>query len=157
MPSPRENTTRWLPSRHAAASAQIRARYCFSKVLLAACVVGFLLTRPCSAKCPNSCNQNGECNTASSCVCFPGFTGNDCSQSTFARVCRSTVACLLSPGWSIKFCRSLHGAALAGADQFADVISWLRDLSDGTVLVPTRHRTGFTPLYHGFMLGQRHL
>lgn len=32
-----------------------------------------------SAKCPNNCNGNGDCNIYSRCTCYDGFMGADCS------------------------------------------------------------------------------
>ena len=31
--------------------------------------------------CPNNCSNRGNCTELSSCRCYPGFYGSDCSQS----------------------------------------------------------------------------
>ena len=46
-----------------------------------------------AARCPNDCNDHGECNAAAMCECFPGYVGNDCSQ----RQCSFTKAYADSP------------------------------------------------------------
>lgn len=36
--------------------------------------------------CPNNCSNRGNCTELSSCRCYPGFYGSDCSQSKYKSV-----------------------------------------------------------------------
>lgn len=43
------------------------------------------------AGCPNRCTGHGTCSKYSSCTCFAGWTGGDCSQ----RMCDAKFVCVL--------------------------------------------------------------
>ena len=62
------------------------------------------------SSCPNDCSQQGYCHTSGSCVCYPGWTGDDCGvpaqcprQCNLQGVCtNSTCACY--PGFGGDDC-----------------------------------------------------
>ena len=39
-----------------------------------------LWLRPCAAVCPNFCSGRGVCNADTTCTCYAGFRGADCSE-----------------------------------------------------------------------------
>ena len=58
--------------------------------------------------CPNNCSNRGNCTELSSCRCYPGFYGSDCSQgkciiSTFDHVLPAIVADLGSCHYNVFF------------------------------------------------------
>ncbi|XP_036411008.1 tenascin-X [Megalops cyprinoides] len=48
---------------------------------------------PSGASCPNDCSDQGRCE-GGKCVCFPGFTGPDCSEATCPSNCSNRGKCV---------------------------------------------------------------
>uniref|UniRef100_A0A3Q4HU43 EGF-like domain-containing protein n=1 Tax=Neolamprologus brichardi TaxID=32507 RepID=A0A3Q4HU43_NEOBR len=62
--------------------------------------------KPETKECPSECSDQGRCEDGK-CVCFPGFTGPDCSQSNCPGDCSNNgkcVNCVCNPGFAGPDC-----------------------------------------------------